>query len=196
MQAHGKPTGFVRLVQLKRGPIFYAQLRLSDGSRPQRKLGKAWLKRSRSPAGYITRQQAEAQLEVMLAGQDPSVVVATGATFGQACDEWLRYVEHDRKRRYSTVKDYRGAINHRLLPEFGADTSLEAITVERVDAFRAGLVGELSDRTVNKLVVMLNGIFKRAQRAYGLAANPAAMVERQPQRRSGDFDVLDPGESR
>lgn len=40
----------------------------------------------------------------------------------------------------------------------------------------------------------MGAIFKRAQRVSGLASNPAANVSRRPERRSGDFDVLDPGE--
>jgi len=54
--------------------------------------------------------------------------------------------------------------------------------------------GRLSNRTINKHLVLLNGIFRRAQRVWGLAANPATAVERQPLRRTGDFDVLTPAE--
>jgi integrase len=41
---------------------------------------------------------------------------------------------------------------------------------------------------------MLHGIFKCAQRVYGLSGNPAAAVERQPLSRSGDFEVLSPAD--
>lgn len=82
-----------------------------------------------------------------------------------------------------------------LLPEFG-ETPIEEITTEWVDSFRARLVEEerLSGRTINKLLVLIHGIFKRAQRVYGLPGNPAAAVGRQPVRRSGDFEVLTPSE--
>ncbi len=39
---------------------------------------------------------------------------------------------------------------------------------------------------------MLGGIFKRAQRVWGLQSNPAMGVERPPVRRTGDFDVITP----
>ncbi len=54
------------------------------------------------------------------------------------------------------------------------------------------LVGErrLSPRTINKYLALIHGVLKRAQRVYGLSANAAAGVERQPARRSGDFEVL------
>lgn len=112
-------------------------------------------------------------------------------SFAAAAAEWLRYVEHDRKRRPSTVRDYRIVVHNVLLPVFG-EAPLEAITSSHIDAFRSRLVAEdrLSARTINKYLALIHGILKRAQRVYGLAANAAAGVERQPMRRAGDFDVL------
>ena len=53
---------------------------------------------------------------------------------------------------------------------------------------------ELSARTINKYLGVMHSILKRAQRTYGLGANAAAGAERQPVRRSGDFDVLSAAE--
>ncbi len=52
--------------------------------------------------------------------------------------EWLRYVADDRKRRHSTVENYRLVLRRHLLPAFG-ELPLEAITSELVDAYRARL---------------------------------------------------------
>ena len=88
----------------------------------------------------------------MLAGQDATVAITPppGAevSFGTAAREWLRYVEHDRKRRRSTVQDYRRELERRLIPEFGEDTPLAEITTERIDRFRERMVseGQLSAR--------------------------------------------------
>jgi len=41
-------------------------------------------------------------------------------------------------------------------------------------------------------LVILQGIFRRAQRHWGLTVNPAVGIERQPVRRSGEFRVLSP----
>jgi integrase len=81
------------------------------------------------------------------------------------------------------------------LPEFG-DKPVEAITADMIDDYRARLVreGELSARSINKLLVQLQSIFKRAQRRHKLPVNPAAGIDRQPLKRSGDFDVLTPAE--
>src|SRR5213080_148790 len=94
-------TGHVRTVQRKDGPVFYAKLKIPrpDGttSEPQRRLGQVWTKRSRPPAGYLTRAMAEARLAAILAGDDPLVNVEPPTivvTFGRALDEWLE----DRER--------------------------------------------------------------------------------------------------
>ena len=50
----------------------------------------------------------------------------------------------------------------------------------------------LAPRSINKYLLVLHAIFRRAQRQWGLTVNPAAGVERQPVRRSGDFRVLSP----
>lgn len=183
--------------RVRDGAVFYAKLKLADGTQPQRRLGKVWMKRTRPPDGYLTRGMAEARLAAILAGDDPLVNLApTRVTFGRACDEYLSYVEDDRKRRPSTVRDYRNTVNAMLRPAFGESTPMEDVTTVDVDAFRERLVrdGKLSPRTINKSLVLLHGVFKRAQRQHGLARNPVAAAERQPERRSGDFTVLDPGE--
>jgi integrase len=120
----------------------------------------------------------------------------TRVIFGAACDEWLHYIEHDRKRRPSTVRDYRNTVGAMLRPAFGDSTPLDDITTAAVEAYRQRLVreGRLSGRTINKSLVLLHGIFKLAVKRHGLRSNPAEAAERQPQRRSGHFQVLDPGE--
>ena len=103
----------------------------------------------------------------------------------------MRYLEFDRKRRPNTLRDYRQAVDQVLLPTFG-ELPLTELTSEMVDAFRAHHVdeGRLTARTINKYLVIVNGILKRAKRHYGLAVNVAAGVERQPVRRATEFRVL------
>lgn len=63
----------------------------------------------------------------MLNGQDESVSVELppghGVTFGRIGREHLAYVEHDRKRRRSTVLDYKRELEQVLVPEFGEDNA-------------------------------------------------------------------------
>ena len=169
-------------------------------------LAKVWTKRGKPAAGYLTKQGAQRELDAILADARSSHLTSrprrsSTVSFAEAAREWLRYVEHDRKRRPSTITDYRWIVGRRLIPAFG-DSKLEAITTDRIDAWRVELVaaggiaeGEaLSARTINKYLGVMHSILKRAQRTYGLAANAAAWAERQPVSRSGDFDVLSAAE--
>jgi Phage integrase, N-terminal SAM-like domain len=190
-------SGHVRLIKRAQGPVFYATIRLADGRRLQRRLGRAWLSRSRPPAGHITRAQAEAKLRDILVGADPSISISgSGVTFGVAAEHWFAYIRDDRRRRPSTVAGYRSELDRNLLPEFGVHTPLEEITTPDIDAYRERLVeeGRLSARSINKRLAQLHAIFKRAQRTYGLAKNPVEGAERQPHRPSGDITVLDADE--
>ncbi len=195
--AKRRPTGFIRVISLASGEAFYAQLRTPDGRRLQRRLGWVWAKRSRPPQGHLTRSQAETRLQAMLGGEDASVPVnappEVAPTFGAAGREWLAYVEHDRKRRRSTIQDYRRELERVLIPEFGVETPLDQIDTGRIESYRAKLVAEdrLSARTINKRLAQLHAIFKRAQRVHGLPTNPVAGAERQPHSRSGDFTALE-----
>lgn len=192
----GPISGHIYLKGGKRGTSWCYRARLPHEVR--KRLGSAWKEKGRPPAGYFTRRTAQAALDALLTDArrgklpDPG---KTGATFADAAAEWLHYVEYDRKRRPSTISDYKGVVEHALNPEFG-ELRLEAVTTARIDAYRAHLVdeGRLAPRTINKQLVVVHGILARAQRVYGLASNPATLVERQPLRRSGEFAVLSPAE--
>jgi len=188
-------TGHVFRIERVRGPAWYAKYRLPDGRQIQKKLGPAWTDRGRPPTGYFTKRLAEAWLRSTLEdarrGTLPGMV-RSGATFADAAAEWLRFIEEDRARKPSTLVDYRSALNAHLLPAFG-DRPLESITREDVEQWRRGLTG-LSNRSKNKLLIQLHGIFRRAGTVYGLEANPLARVEKHPMRPSGDIQVFSPEE--
>ena len=189
------PTGHVFRVERASGPVWYAKYRLPDGRQVQKKIGPAWGERGRPPVGWFTKRTAEAWLRDLLdqAGRGTLPGMArTGATFADASAEWLRFIEEDRSRKPSTLLDYRSALKAHLLPAFGAQ-SLKSITPEQVDAWRRGLTG-LSNRSKNKLLIQLHGIFRRAQMVWGLQANPLARVEKHPMRASGDIQVFSPEE--
>jgi integrase len=188
------PSGHVFRVERKRGPAWYAKYRLPDGRQVQKKLGPAWTERGRPPAGYFTKRAAEAWLRDTLdaarRGTLPGLV-RTRATFSDAATEYLRYVEHDRGRKPSTVRGYRSIVEHHLLPAFGS-MPFEDLRTEHIEAWISTVDG--SPRTRNKLLVALHGILKRAQKVWSLPANPAAGIEKFPQTRSGDIEVYSPEE--
>ncbi len=198
-------SGHVFRRKRKTGDRWMAKWRDAEGQH-QVVLGKVWTKRGRPAEGYLTKQGAQRELDAILADARRHRItsqprLASTVTFAEAAREWLRYVEHDRKRRPSTIADYRWIVERRLLPDFG-ELALESVTTQRIDNWRVELVaaggiadGEgLSARTINKYLGVMHSILKRAQRTYGLAANAAAWAERQPVTRSGDFDVLSAAE--
>jgi integrase len=191
----GVPSGHVFRVERKRGPVWYAKYRLPSGKQVQKKLGPAWTERGRPPAGYFTKRTAEAQLRTTLEDARRGTLqgsAETGVTFAEAATEWLRFIAEDRERKPSTLVDYRSALNVHLLPVFG-ERSIESITTEEIELWRRSLTG-LSNRSKNKLLIQLHGIFRRAQTVWALPVNPLARVEKHPMRPSGDIHVFSPEE--
>jgi integrase len=189
------PSGHVFRVERRRGPVWYAKYRLPDGRQVQKKIGLAWSGRGRPPAGYFTKRQAEDWLRDVLHEARRgtlSGIVPSGVTFADAAAEWLRFIEEDRERKPSTLVDYRSALKAHLLPAFG-DRPLESITAEEIEQWRRSLAG-LSNRSKNKLLIQLHGIFRRAQIVWNIAVNPLARVEKHPMRPSGDIQVFSPEE--
>jgi integrase len=188
------PTGHVYRVDRARGPVWYAKYRLPDGRQVQKKIGPAWTERGRPPNGYLTNRLAEAWLRDTLdqarRGTLPGMI-QTGATFADAAAEYLRYVEHDRQRKPSTIRGYRSAIDAHLLAAFGS-MAVEDVTMESIERWVAGFAGSV--RTRNKLLIQLHGILGRARKVYGLSGNAAAEVEKFPQKRSGEIEVFSPEE--
>jgi integrase len=160
----------------------------------QRKIGPAWTERGRPPAGHFTKRLAEQWLQDTLTDARRGVLpglVRTGATVEDAAAEYLRYVEHDRNRKPSTVTGYRWIVDGQILPVLGA-RRLEDVTTADVEDWLATLDVKPSSRS--KALVVLNGIFKRARRVHGLPTNPVADVEKPSIRASGDIDVFSPEE--
>lgn len=193
----GRVTGSVRLVQRKRGCVWYANYRLPSGKQVQRKLGPAAPAKGRAPHGHFTKRTAQEALAAILTDARRGTldhVERSGATFADAAAEYLRYVEGVKQIDLATVADYRGVIDGYLLAEFG-EQPLEAVTPDMIDAYKERLIaeGKLSNRTIVRHLTVLHGIFKRARRAYGLGSNPASaeLVERPKVVYTGEFDTFD-----
>lgn len=153
------------------------------------------MERGRPVAGCFTKRMAEAWLqEVLVEARRGSLPgsVRTGVTFADAAAEWLRYIEQDRERKPSTLRDYRSCLRVHLLPAFG-DRPIESITEDDIERWQRGLDG-ISNRTRNKLIIQMHGIFRRARRVYKLPTNPVALIEKHPIRASGDIEVFAPEE--
>jgi len=178
----------------ERRTICNAKYRLPDRRQVQKKLGPAWTERGRPPAGYYTKRLAGDWLREVLdqarRGTLPGMV-RTGATFADAAGEYLRYIEHDRGRKPSTVRGYRSAIAAHLLLAFGS-LAVEDVSTEAIERWIAGYDGSVRSR--NKLLIEIHGILGRAKKVYGLRENAAAGVEKFQAPRSGDIRVFSPEE--
>ena len=192
------PSGHVFRREGQRGGVWYAKYRLPDGRQVQRRIGPAWSQRGRPAAGHYTKHTAEQWLADLLQqarrGELPGMV-QTGATFADAAAEYLRWIEHDRQRKPSTLRDYRSIINAHLLPAFGAER-LEDITTESIERWseRLAVGGRMNNRTRLKILTVLHGIMQRAKRVWKLPRNPVADVEKPVQARSISMDVFSPEE--
>jgi integrase len=188
------PKGTVFRREGPRGPVWYAKYRLPDGRQVQKRIGPAWTDRGRPPAGYVTKRTAEAWLRDVLdearRGTLPGQV-RTGVRFADAAAEFLRYIEHDRRRKPSTLEGYRSIVRTHLLPAFG-ELPLEDVTTSKVECWLEGIDRAPSTRRL--ALVLLHGIFRRAMKVCGLPANPVAMVEKPPLTRTGDLKVFSPEE--
>ena len=190
-----RPSGHVYRVGGKRGAVWYAKYRLPDGRQFKRKAGPAWQERGRPAAGYFTRGLAEDWLRETLEEARRGTLVGlvrTGATFADAAAEFLRYTEHDRGRKPSTLRGYRSAVEAHLVPAFGR-LAVESLTTDSIERWIATVEG--SPRTRNKLLIILHGVVGRAQKVYRLPLNAAASIEKFLEDRHSDIQASPPTRS-
>lgn len=195
-------TGHVRRVKRSTGTRLYFAWRDVDGKQHQKLLGREWTRGGDPPRGFLTMKQAKAVKDERLvdmnreAAAAPVVVddVAGAATFAEASAEWLRHAEVDRLCKHSTLTDYR--LMARRLDEDLGDLQLRSIATEDLQRWldRKRREDGWSNRTAQKYVAVLHGIFERARRVWKLPANPAADVERPKVRNAKAIDFYTPEE--
>jgi integrase len=222
-----KPTGHLQVKGLRGNRRWYALWRDAEG-RHQRLIGPAHVKDSgrRTQRGavvwrvgdgpppspsHLTPAEAAKALREILEGaprvpEARTAENATAATFGDAVVAWLQYVEHEKQRKPSTLRDYRNVARHDLLAHFGADTPLrrtirgrvvgDTFTVDDIDRWRRKLLGrdDLSRRTAQKVMMLGSSVFKLAKRRKWIDANPFADAERINVPVNDDFSILSPVE--
>lgn len=166
----------------RREPVWIGRYRVA-GKDSSKVLGKAWTKRSRSPAGYLTRSAAEDAFKRFLEGEATSVVAGRGTTFGQAADAYLASLEAkitSGSFRASTLRTYRNIIEADLRPRWG-ERPAGTITREEIDAYRASLVDRgLAATTINQTRAIVRAIFAVAD----LKDDPSIAFDRAKTRRA------------
>jgi integrase len=172
-------SGHVFRYEGKRRPTWRAKYRLPDGRQVQKTLGPAWTARGRPPAGYFTKRPAEAWLRRTLAEAAAGTLtglVRTGMTVADACAEYLRYIEQDRQRKPSTLRDYDSIFRNHVLPHLG-QIALEDLTAERVERWAAHEIDPthvMANRTREKTITVFHGVMERARKLHRLPSNPVA----------------------
>lgn len=188
-------SGHVKRVKRKCGDQFYLKYRAPSGKQIETKLGPVWSERSRPPAGHYTLKMAEAALAELLTdlrrGTVPDPGDRSGKTFGDAVAEWLRHARDERDLQESTLRDYRNE-GGKLEEEFGAETPAEKVTQDKIEDWRQRELsaGGLSRRTLQKRLVLLGGIMRRAKRIGWVPSDPTADIDPITVKSSGEFNVL------
>lgn len=167
-------SGHVFRYEGKRRPVWRAKYRLPDGRQVQKTIGPAWTARGRPPAGYF----------------------CTGATVADACAEYLRYIEQDRQRKPSTLRDYQSIFRNYVLPHLG-DVTLEDLSAERVERWAAVEIDpdrRLANRTREKAITVFHGVLERARKRCRLPTNPVADIEKPRTALRTEINVFSPEE--
>jgi hypothetical protein len=181
MQAESYESASVRLStehkgRKRRAPVWIARYRVA-GKDSAKVLGQAWTKRSRPPAGFLTRADAEAKLRRFLEAEGAKLSAAGGASFGRVADAYLAWLERRIETgdfRATTLRSYRNIINHELKPAW-VERPVGSIDRDEVSSYRRRLVERgLSASTINQQRAIVRGIFQLAVREFGLGESPAA----------------------
>lgn len=170
--------GFVK----KRGDVWYAYWRDSVGKQHAKSIGT----RKKEAEAYVARMQVQVT--------DGTFRDIQKITFPQFAEQWIRdYAAVQVKP--STFARYQDIIRVSLIPFFG-DVGLSSITTSQVQHYVAtGLETGKAPATVQKGLVLLKGMLKRAVEWDYLKINPALPVKA-PKIPHAEMDFLTPGEIR
>lgn len=95
-------------------------------------------------------------------------------TVAEAAQDWIKYVELEKRER-STLDHYRSHVDNHINPRLGRDR-LAKLTTPRIQAFRDGLLENLSRAQAKKVLTSLKSLLKDAQRRGNVAQNVALGV--------------------
>ena len=148
----------------------------SGGRRVKRSLGP---KRTPGSRDGLTRTQAEAELRRRM--QEGAVVIgrAERRTVGEAGERYLEHLARVKRRKRTTIQDYRGYLRRHLVPHFGVRT-LDRIEPEQVERYMHSKLATLSPKTVTNHLTFLHGLFAFGIRRRWAQSNPVALVDRPP----------------
>ena len=124
-------------------------------------------------------------------------MVRTGATVADACAEYLRYIDQDRQRKPSTLRDYDSIFRNHVLPHLGDDRRSRTSRPSESSAgrrTRSTRSGRLANRTREKTITVFHGVMERARKLHRLPVNPVADVEKPRTASRTEINVFSPEE--
>jgi integrase len=144
------------------------------GRRIKRKLGPI-----RQPGARegLTRKQAEAALRRLM-GEIRFIAPEERMTFEDVAGRYLHHLEHVRRRKPSTIHDYKIILNKHLIPHLGTQ-SIERIRPDDIASYLAvKLRHGLAIKTVTNHLNFAHGVFAFAVKRGWALSNPVAATDR------------------
>lgn len=217
------PKGYLLTRERNGGKVMY-EAKWRDSTRTQRKrtLGRAWLEpdsngklvrpRGRIRPGFLDEGRAHLAMAKVIAEHEEELrrkLIKPEATFDDAVEAWLDYLEHEKRAKPATMRGYRTMVcspqpsrprgkprKARLMRTFGG-RKLSDISTGDVNRFLSGLDLEaISARQVNMHRQVLHSIFSFCMRpdTFGLRENPASMTVKRPEPGAKPIDIFEPAE--
>ena len=208
LQPKSKGTVVYREGESQSDRLVYAVAKWRDSSGKQhyRRLGKAWVERSRAgqwakrqgraPDGYLDRRASERELDALVAQVEAEIGLAQTdkqATLADLAPQYLDFARHTQRIKPSTLREYGrllvlpgprtrlgGEHVARIMREFGS-RPMAKITSADVERFLRQLDRDaVAARNVNMHRQVLANVFEYATRpdALALPANPVRSVEK------------------
>lgn len=170
----------------RREPVWIGRYRIT-GKDSAKVLGKAWTKRSRPPAGYLTRREAEEALQQVLVNESAGLTASLGASFDQVVDAYVESLESRIRTgsfRASTLRTYRNIIERDLRPRW-TGRPIAGITAAEVSRFHTELLARgLAASTINQTRAIVHGIFALGVERFGVEQDVSLAFKRAKTRRA------------
>jgi integrase len=142
----------------------------------------------------LTEAQAEARLRRLADQEFETSEAEQTLDLDYAAERYLEHVVHIRRRKQTTVDDYGSIARIHLVPFFGG-RPLDSIDVMQVESYAARKLSDgLAPKTVRNHMVLLNGIFRHAQKYGWCVANPVTAADRPRDGSDPDTRFLDRAE--
>jgi integrase len=183
------PTYSLQVREQRSGPVYTVMFRWPTGRQVKRTIGPAWTKRGRAPEGHFDAARAHDRAREIV--REHVAATDSPLTFRELSGDYLRWLEHVRGAKPSTLQDHRFTLaeprdgkNGRVMAALGDRPATEVTTREIAALLDALADSGVTPRTVNQRRATLLAIFNYGRKHAGLRGNPVEGTDkrREPQR--------------